>query len=327
MFHWWFQTSPIQWQIDFNVAALKPRKAIYLKDEAQARMYIHNYSMFVSPPVDDISFYKQEINRYTNLKFRRANKFVLLSLAGAWQCAHGRAIQPDTAVYLTTENGNLGDTETVLDQIYHKREFPMPYNFINTMSNTASFYVAQSFDIVGRNLTFSSKQLSFERGLELLRSDMGAGVVKDALFGGVDEGSFSKSQFEAKYERSFYDYHMIEGSCWLLIKAENTGALGEITAVESFGSLRPTMDWLKRQRFARPLILSFGLLIDDGQKKSFGKAVPHEAQFDYIHSCGYFDSATACGVSGFFDRYEKACLVHINKDFRGQFMVVAVEKY
>ncbi|MEJ2285415.1 MAG: hypothetical protein P8X85_17695, partial [Desulfobacterales bacterium] len=85
-------------------------------------MYIHNYSKFVSPPVDDIKVYKQEISRYTALKFRRTNKFVLLSLVGASQCVHRQTIRTDTAVYLTTENGNLGATETVLDQIYYKHE-------------------------------------------------------------------------------------------------------------------------------------------------------------------------------------------------------------
>jgi hypothetical protein len=290
-------------------------------------MYIHSYSRFVSPPVDDIEVYKQEISRYTDVKFRRANKFVLLSLVGACRCAHQQTIKPDTAVYLTTENGNLGDTETVLDQIYHKHEFPMPYNFINTMSNTASFYVAQSFDILGRNLIVSSKQLSFERGLELLRSDLAAGAVKEALIGGVDEVSFSKSQLETKFNMPCSDFEMIEGSCWLLIKAENSCALGEITAIESFGSLTQTADWLKHQFFKRPPILSYGMLIELDQKDFIGRILPHEAEFDYIGEYGYFDSATACGVSGFLERYDKACLVHINKDFRGQFVVLAVEKY
>ncbi len=290
-------------------------------------MYIHSYSTFVSPPVDDIKIYKQEISRFTELKFRRANKFVLLSLVGACQCAHGQAVKTDTAVYLTTENGNLGDTETVLDQLYYKHEFPMPYNFINTMSNTASFYVAQSFDILGRNLILSSKQLSFERGLELLRSDLVAGVVKEALFGGVDEVSFSKSQFETKFKRPYRDYEMIEGSCWFWIKADSSGALGEIATIESFGSLDQTAQWLKRQRFKRPVILSFGMLIDDGQKESLSQAVPHEGQFNYISEYGYFDSATACGISGFLASYEDACLVNINEDFRGQYVILVVEKY
>ena len=289
-------------------------------------MYIHSYSKFVSPPVDDTTIYKQEISRYTKLKFRRANKFVLLSLVGACQCAHGQAVKTNTAVYLTTENGTLGDTETVLDQLYHKHEFPMPYNFINTMSNTASFYVAQNFDILGRNLTFTSKQLSFERGLELLRSDLVAGVVKEALFGGVDEVSFSKSQFETKFNRPYRDYEMIEGSCWLLIKADNSGALGEIAAIESFGSLNQTAQWLKHQPFKRPVILSFGMLIDSGQKASLSQAVLHEGEFNYISEYGYFDSVTACGISGFLERYEDACLVNINADFRGQFVILVVEK-
>ena len=290
-------------------------------------MYIHSYSNFVSPPVDDTKIYKQKLSRYTKLKFRRASKFVLLSLVGASQCAQRQLIQADTAIYLTTENGNLGDTETVLDQIYHKHEFPMPYNFINTMSNTASFYVAQIFDILGRNFTFSSKQLSFERGLELLRNDLAAGFVKEALFGGVDEVSFSKSQFETKFNRPYRDYEMIEGSCWLLIKADNGGALGEITAIESFGSLNQTAHWLKDRHFKRPVILSFGMLIDPGQKASLSQAVRHEGEFNYISEYGYFESITACGVSGFLERYEDACLVNINVDFRGQFVTLVVEKY
>ena len=290
-------------------------------------MYIHSCSRFISPAVDDIKVYKQEISKYTALKFRRANKFVLLSLVGACQCAHMQRFETDTAVYLTTENGTMGDTETVLDQIYHKHEFPMPYNFISTMSNTASFYVAQSFDLLGRNLTVSSKQLSFERGLELLRSDLVAGVVKEALLGAVDEVCFSKSQFEAKFNRPYDDFQIVEGSCWLLIKAEKSGALGEITAIESFGSLSQTADWLKHLSVKRPLILSCGMLIDPAQKESLVQAVPLQAEFDYINECGYFDSATACGVTGFLKQYDDAILVHINQDFRGQFVVLVVEKY
>jgi hypothetical protein len=290
-------------------------------------MYIHSYSTFVGPPVNDIKIYKQEISRYTELKFRRANKFVLLSLVGAVQCAHEQDVKTDTAVYLTTENGNMGDTETALHQLYHKHEFPMPYNFINSMSNMASFYVAQSLNLLGRNFTFSSKQLSFERGLELLRADLVSEVVKEALIGGVDEVCFSKSQFETKFKRPYHEYEMIEGSCWLLIKDDKSGALGEIVSIKSFGSLNQTAEWLIRQRFKRPVILSYGLLIDQGQKESLSRAVAYEEEFNYISKYGYFDSATACGISGFLSSYENTCLVNINQDFRGQFVILVVERY
>jgi hypothetical protein len=69
------------------------------------------------------------------------------------------------------------------------------------------------------------------------------------------------------------------------------------------------------------------MLIDDGQKESLSQAVPHEGQFNYISEYGYFDSVTACGISGFLTSYEDACLVNINEDFRGQYVILVVEKY
>ena len=137
----------------------------------------------------------------------------------------------------------------------------------------------------------------------MLRNGLAAGVVKEALFGGVDEVPFSKWQFETKFNRPYRDYKMIEGSCWLLIKADNGGALGEIAAIESFDNLNQTAQWLSHQRFKRPLILSFGMLIDPGQKASLSQAVLHEGEFNYISEYGYFDSVTACGISGV--RYRK----------------------
>jgi hypothetical protein len=290
-------------------------------------MYIHGHGSFVGPPVQDLKTVKTEVSRHTQVHFRRANRFVLISLAGACRCAQGHRLEKDTAVYLTTENGNLGDTETVLHQIYHKHEFPMPYNFINTMSNTASFYVAQSLALLGRNITFSSKQLPFERGLELLRCDMLAGAVTAALIGGADEACFSKPQFEAKFHRPYEAYTMVEGSSWLLIKTESAGALGEIRALASFDDIDQTVAWVQRQELPGPVSLAFGILPDEQEMHAALEALPRVAAFDYIAERGYFDSAAARGVTDFLEGAASGCLVHLNKDFRGQFVVLVVEKY
>ncbi len=289
-------------------------------------MYIHNYGSFVGRPVADMKYYKEDVSRYTRLHFRRANRFVLLSLAGACRCAHEQGIKKGTGVYLTTENGNLGDTETVLHQIFHMRQFPMPYNFINTMSNTASFYVAQSLELLGRNITFSSKLFSFERGLELLRCDMIAGAVEEALIGGVDEASFSKEQFEAKFNRTYEDYTMVEGSCWLLIKKHADRALGRISAVASFDDLAGILSWLVKQVFDRPVVVAHGILVTQEEKEAVDRTLADAARFDPIHDQGYFDSAAACAVTTFMQRCEPACLIHINKDMRGHFVVMQVTK-
>jgi hypothetical protein len=290
-------------------------------------MYIHRHGRFVGAPVDDLKYYKEDVSRFTKLRFRRANRFVLISLAGACRCVHGTDLSAETAVYLTTENGNLGDTETVLHQIFHKREFPMPYNFINTMSNTASYYVAQTLNLSGRNITFSSKQLSFERGLELLQSDLAGGSVGEALIGGVDEAVFSKAQFENRLQRPYDLYKMVEGSSWLLVRAERHNAVGEIRSVASPGDFKQTVQWLRQQELATPVVLSYGFLVGRQERAAIGSVLQGTAEMDYISELGYFDSAAAGGIVLFLERFEKGTLVHVNTDFRGQVVVTIVEKY
>jgi hypothetical protein len=290
-------------------------------------MYIHSYGSIVGPPVDDVKKYKQEVARYTELQFRRANRFVLLSLAGAGRCVHGRQVKKETAVYLTTENGNLGDTETVLDQIFHHHQFPMPYNFINTMSNTASFYIAQSLNLLGRNLTFSSKQLSFERGLELLLGDLRSGAAEDALIGGVDEACASKDQFEAKFKRPIECFTMVEGSSWLLLKAEAENALGRIRSIETFKDLSQAAGRLERVPPSPRVIRSYGILVDDREREAIAAVLPSSSEFDHIAALGYHDSITASGAVSFFESYPSGNWLHINKDARGQFVLLHLEKY
>jgi 3-oxoacyl-(acyl-carrier-protein) synthase len=195
-------------------------------------MFIHSTSTFLTEPVKDGHVLKDELKRYTQVHFRRVNKFVILSLIGAHQCVFGHELNRRTSIYLTTERGNLGDTENVLHQIYRKQSLPMPYNFINTMSNTASFYVSQGLNVEGRNISISSQNLSFERGLELMMADLSMGLVQNALIGGVDEANLSELHFERKYGLSYESVRHLEGSCWLYIRSEREGAIGEISAVK-----------------------------------------------------------------------------------------------
>jgi hypothetical protein len=290
-------------------------------------MYIHSHGSLIGRPTDDIKYYKQEISRYTQLSLRRASRFVLLSIAGACRCASGQGVKRQTSVYLTTENGNMSDTEAVLDQIFHQHQFPMPYNFINTVSNTASFYVAQNLKLFGRNLTFSSKQFSFERGIELLRCDMLSGAVQEALIGGVDEACYSTEQFESRYHLPHEDFEMAEGSSWFLVKTDPQNALGEISAIQSFSELTAALDWFRQASFSKPLILSYGILVDKASRRAIADILPAHAEFDHVAALGYHDSVTASGAAAFLDCYSSSLWMHVNKDVRGQFMILVIEKY
>jgi hypothetical protein len=289
-------------------------------------MYVHNASAFICDPADDLSPLKDELKKYTDFFFRRVNKFIMLSLMGVHQCVHGRTIDHSTAVYLSTENGNLGDTENVLHQIYRENSFPKPFNFINTMSNTASFYVAQSLKTLGRSITVSSKNVSFERGLELARVDFELKHIKEALIGGVDEAVFSREKFEEKYNAAYHDVKLVEGSSWLLCKSEKDGAIGEVLDIVTFKNRDKAVEWVKKSA-SGSAVISFGILMSPQEKEIFHKESSCSDEFDYINQFGYYDTSAAFAVCHFIKNFSGKKLIHLNRDIRGQYIGVSCQSY
>ena len=108
---------------DFHAELLRLRRQLHDPDPFQQErwgmkpLYIHSFSSYTGEPSVEVQWLKEEIAHYTRVNFRRGNRFILLALLGACQCIHGRSLAADTAVYLTTEHGNLGETSTVLDEI------------------------------------------------------------------------------------------------------------------------------------------------------------------------------------------------------------------
>ncbi len=289
-------------------------------------MFIHNASTFLSAPVD-VKALKEELKRHTDIHFRRINKFVLLALIGAHRCARDQRISPETAIYLATEHGNLGDTESVLCQIYRQHRLPMPYNFINTMANTASFYVAQGLNLTGRNLSVSSQNLSFERTLELLKADMDLRTVRSALAGSVDEATASESHFREKSGLALDQVNQVDRSCWLYLTRERQGALGEVKAIRSFRGKPDGLDWLEAnsREFLRPAFLSFGIAVGPEERETWKTAVRHDGELDYVRECGHLNATTACGVAMFIGRRRAGHLIHINKDFQDRYVILQVQ--
>ncbi len=289
-------------------------------------MYVHAVSPFTCDPVENLDGLKSDLKNYTDFFFRRVNKFILLSLMGVHRCVHGRDIGSSTAVFLATENGNLGDTENVLHQIYRENSFPKPFNFINTMSNTASFYVAQSLKSLGRSITVSSRNVSFERGLELAMADFELGTIDEALVGGVDEAVFSREYFAKKYDEVYRDVRLVEGSSWLYLTAERSGALGRIREVRTFSEGEDALDWTAHTGGADPVI-AFGILMPPGEKDEWRRRIPGAKELDYIRDNGFFDTAASFAVASFFETRRGEQLFHINRNVQGDHVIILCESY
>jgi hypothetical protein len=289
-----------------------------------SEMYIHSASAFIGAENTDVNFLKEELRRYTGENFRRVNRFILLTLLGARQCIHHHALDFDTAIYLTTEHGNLGETASVLDEIYSARSLPKPFGFINTMSNTAAFYLARNLGVRGRNIMVSSQHLSFERGLELLQVDFAIGATGHALIGGVDEALLSRTALEEQTDRRL---QMVNGSGWLYVKPVKDGACGAISEIKSFSDGPSCIKWMRERGRSPADVVSFGALINVNEAAAMRDILHPAAEFDYLRDYGYSGSATACGVSLFVKLFQGKSLLHINRDQRGHFAVIEVERY
>ncbi|NPU83538.1 MAG: hypothetical protein HPY65_03535 [Syntrophaceae bacterium] len=287
-------------------------------------MYIHGASAFITEPGTPAQILKEELARVSTAYFRRINRYILLSLIGAHRCVAGRTVPADTAVYLTTERGNLGETEAVLRQIFRQHSLPMPYSFINTMSNTASFYVAQGLGAAGPNLSISDRLLSFERGIELLTVDFRRGRARSALLGGVDEANPSAVHFERTYGIPAGSVRGVEGSAWLWVTDEPEGSIGRILGTGAVRDAAEGAIWL-RERTGRSPVIAYGLSVPAAAREAWSRTVGAVDEFDYLSGHGWFDSATALGISRFVQDCPGRLLLHVTCDRPGRYTLAAVE--
>jgi hypothetical protein len=287
-------------------------------------LYIHGASAFIGGADWDADLLKAELRKYAPENFRRVNRFILLSLIGARTCVHGRAPAADTAVYLTTEHGNLGDTMIVLDEIYAARSLPKPFSFINTMSNTAAFYLAQNLGIRGRSIIVSGQRLSFERGLDLVAADFAAGAEKSALIGGVDVASLSGPDGEARDGRV---WRMVDGSGWFHVRSERDGACGAFRENRTFRDGAACLQWIRERGGPPADVVAFGASIGGEEAARWREALGPAAGFDYLGDYGYCGSAAACGIAMFVDNFPGRTLLHLSRDPRGSYALLEAEVF
>lgn len=289
-------------------------------------MYIQRTATYTMPRFNDPADYRQELKRYTDFYLRRSNKFIMLALLGSHACMHGAEFPDDMPVYFATENGNLYDTEVVLNQIYRNKSFPKPINFINTMSNVAAFYVAQSLNISGRNIMVSSKSFSFERALELLKAEFLAGSAQYGLVGSVDEAVFSDEVFEKKFNTPTGLHKLVEATSWFYVSCDNDHAAAKIELIRSFKNMEQASSWIREQPFDQGTVYATGILIDDEEKSAWRDIFSGTDEYDIISDLGYNDSITAAGIARFVQEGVEKRLIAVNRDQQGHYAVTVVSK-
>lgn len=285
-------------------------------------MFVHATAVLLKTSGDNNSALNAEVKQQTGIHFRRVNRFILMAICGAHQCVQGHSIAATTGIWLTTENGTVGDTEKGLNQLFKERIYPKPYNFINTMSNTASFYIAQSLKLNSPNITMSCKDFGFERGLTLARIDLRRGAVTGALIGGVDDAVFSETNLQSRYAGCLKD-----GSAWMYASNEPDQAIGEVKENRDFANKDQAAAWLEGAALPPNPVLAFGVRVTEREYPTWLRQFPESEHFDHFTRYGYFDSAPAAAICLFFQQFKTRTCIHINKDNNGRYGLVVVNVF
>lgn len=229
---------------------------------------------------------------------RRTDRFIQLSLLGAYQAVGEVSLEKQTALYMASGQGNLAVFKRLRDQRYIHQQPPKPVDFINSLSNTSGFYVAQFFGLQGKNLNVSRVGFVTQTLLLLAQNDLELAKEKMVLLGGVDElqepVAFTRKTLGLCDERA-----LGEGSNWMLLSAEEAGALATIDIHKE------EMDSVELKAYIEGLDASY--------KVAFGQRCSQEVadeilsagdreRFVYEEGCDFYETAPLYALNRFVQK-------------------------
>lgn len=153
-------------------------------------MYIENsYSLLhkVRAEQPELADAQAVIQQWHGRRIRRIDRYIQLCVAGGLACTGGRRLPENTGVYLATRCGAVSTSAQVMHTIEAENELPKPLHFVNTLGNSAGFYLTQLLGLAGAAQVLSKEALSFEAALLHAMMDMNLGLSDCALVGAFDE--------------------------------------------------------------------------------------------------------------------------------------------
>ena len=282
-------------------------------------IYVHKVGS-VNAIVEDELDVKGAWKAVVPTMIRRTDRYIQLALLGAHDAINGLKLEKGTALYMASGQGNLAVFKRLRDQRYIRKQPPKPVDFINSLSNTSGFYVAQFLGVSGKNLNVSRLGFVAETTLLLAQNDLELGREKQILVGGVDElqepATFTRRTLGLCDERS-----LGEGSNWMLLSCEKEEALAALEVIKQ----EMDLDALK-------------LFLNDVQDRfsiAFGQRVSKTVEMDVMErlssgvnlfevTSGFYETASLYLLNSFIESGEgKLIFVEI---YNERFRVVQINK-
>jgi hypothetical protein len=291
-------------------------------------MYLRSVGEIVYPIQESLPELKDLVVDAVGQPMRRISRFIQLALIGAGRCTRGTQLPKDTAVYLASGRGDLEITIDVMTHVFRDGQAPKPLSFVNTVSNSAAFYVAKSLQLESRSAFVSSRYLAFEDALQLALIDFQLGVTNSALIGAVDN---TVLPLDAHRERLELDVNtpLADGSHWLwFTRAADEKSLCSIVDVSSARDRDRLLQWIALQSLDKTTtLLCSGQYLTARDFAEIQKATAIENTFDYRQSRGYYASQSAAAIAAFAASDTKCqTLLHLNSDSLGRYSAMLVKR-
>lgn len=171
------------------------------------------------PASQDNKSLKQQLAQHLHRLPRRVDRLT-------WQCLLAAAplkpqLQSGCGIYLASHYPSRDTMGSLLNSVCIDRLQPKPFEFVNSVSNAAGFYLAQLLELEGPNLCLGSHAHIWPQLLQLAHSDLTAGLVSQALLINCQEDPAGNATLDVLLAEG-------EAGCKMLDKAKD----------ESFTSLQ-----------------------------------------------------------------------------------------
>ena len=147
------------------------------------RLYIKGTSQYCGD-LEDVDV-KKELKKTYKLDTRRQDSFIHLALWGAKRLQDNCEINADDELYITSGVGNMDIVQKSNEYVNVQKEILRPFDFINMLGNTTSYYVANALGTKGKNLFQISNSFTFINSLISIYASLSISK-KEAVLGSVD---------------------------------------------------------------------------------------------------------------------------------------------
>jgi len=128
---------------------------------------------------------KKELKQKYKLDTRRQDTFIHLAVYGAQLLKEQISIGSCDELYITSGVGNIDVLQKTNKYVCEDDEFIKPFDFINMLGNTTSYYVATSLGLKSKNIFQISNNFTFINTLISVYASLNSSK-KDAIVGSID---------------------------------------------------------------------------------------------------------------------------------------------